>query len=104
MAEVIHYEEDSIDRIAQIIYYIFGAINVALLLRLIFKAFGANPGSPIVAFIYSLTNVFLAPFRGIFEVAQAGEVVIEPSVLVAIIIYSLLAKGIVDLLYIITRR
>lgn len=84
----------------QLIYYVTGAINALLLLRLIFKAFGANPGSAIVSLVYSLTEVLLVPFRGIFEVAQAGEAVIEPSILVAMVIYSLLARGIVELLFI----
>lgn len=88
----------------QLIYYVTGMVNVLLLLRLIFKAFGANPASSIVQFVYNLTAVLLAPFRGIFEVAAAGESVIEPSILVAILIYSLLAKGIVELIDILEER
>lgn len=85
---------------AQVIYYIVGAINFLLLLRLVFKAFGANPFAPIVSLTYSLTDALLIPFRGIFDVAAAGESVIEPSILVAILIYSVLAKAIVELMYI----
>ena len=80
------YQSDTIDKTVQIIYYVTGAINVLLLLRLIFKAFGANPVSGIVALVYSLTGALLLPFRGIFNVAAAGESVIEPSILVAILI------------------
>lgn len=95
---------DTIDKAAQIIYYFAGFINVLLLLRLIFKAFGANPGSGIVQLVYGLSQIFLIPFRGIFGVAAAGEFVVEPSILVAIVLYSLLAKGLVELLYILSSR
>lgn len=95
---------DTFDQIAKIIYYFVGAINVLLLLRLIFRAFGANPGSPVVQFTYSLSGALLAPFQGIFAPAIAGESVIEPAIIVAMIIYSLLAKGLVELIYILAKR
>lgn len=97
-------EVTTADKVAQIIFYFVNTANVLLLIRLIFRAFGANPGSPIVALIYSITSVLLAPFRGIFEVAAAGEAVIEPSILVAMLIYWLLAKGIVELIHILEER
>lgn len=93
-----------LDRIAQLIYYFVGALNALLLLRLLFKAFGANPGSGIVQLIYNLTNLLLVPFKGIFDVAAAGEMVIEPAILVAMLIYTLLARGIVELMYIISKK
>lgn len=96
--------ETSTDKIAQLIYYTVGVINVLLLLRLIFQAFGANPRSGIVSLVYSMTSALLAPFRGIFDIAAAGESVIDPAILVALLIYSLLAKGIVELLYILQER
>jgi uncharacterized protein YggT (Ycf19 family) len=97
-------ETTTVNWLAQIIYYFAGAINVILLLRLLFRVFGANPASGIVQLIYGLSNVFLVPFRGIFPAAGAGEFVLEPSVIVAILIYSLLAKGLVELLYVLNKR
>lgn len=92
-----------LDKVAQIVSYFTGAINVLLLLRLLFKAFGANPGSGIVQLVYALTDILLLPFQGIFEVAAAGEFVVEPSILVAMLIYSLLAKAGIELLYILVK-
>ena len=94
----------SIDKIVQILHYLTGVINIALLLRLIFKAFGANPASGIVNFVYSITKALLIPFQGIFEVAAAGRSVIEPAILVAILIYSIAVWGISELIYILTDR
>jgi YggT family protein len=94
----------AVSQTARTIYYIMGVVNVLLLLRLIFQAFGANRGSPVVALIYALSGALLAPFRGIFGIAAAGESVIDPAIFVAMIIYALLAKGLVELLYLLTRR
>ena len=94
----------TIDKVSQFIFYAVNAVNALLLLRLIFKAFGANPVSPIVSVTYGITNTLLLPFRGIFNVAAAGESVVEPSILVAVLIYWLLAKAIVELLYLFDER
>jgi len=89
---------DGVDKTQELIYYLLGVVNVLLLFRLIFKAFGANSANPLVALIYSLTNVLLVPFRGIFENASTGGSVIEPSILVAMMVYSLIARGLVELI------
>ena len=91
-------------KIAQLIYYFTGAVSVFLLLRLMFKAFGANPASGIVQMVYGFTNALLIPFQGIFAPTVAGQNVIEPAILVALLIYSLLARGIVELMYILVKR
>jgi uncharacterized protein YggT (Ycf19 family) len=70
----------------------------------VFKAFGANSFAPIVSLTYSVTDALLIPFRGIFDVAAAGSSVIEPSILVAMLIYSVLAKAIVELMYIMAKE
>jgi len=81
-----------------IVYYILGVIEALLVLRLIFKISGANPGSEFVSFIYSTSGFFVAPFTSIFPVATGEGVVttsiLEPAVLVAIIVYALIAWGI----------
>jgi hypothetical protein len=62
--------------------------------------------SAFVAFIYGLTGLFILPFEGIFHrgLSQGIETtsILEPSTLTAIIVYALLAWGIVKLLRIFT--
>ena len=60
-----------------------------LLLRFIFQLAGANLVG-FVRFIYGISEIFMMPFRFIFPTSAAGEVVIEWSVLVAMIIYALI--------------
>lgn len=87
--------------IEYLIYFIFGALEVLLAFRLIFKLAGASLSSAFVGFIYGLTGLFILPFEGIFRRGYAQGVetrsVLEPSTLVAIVVYAILAWGIVKL-------
>lgn len=84
-----------------LIYFVFGLLEILLAFRIVFKLAGANPGSSFVNMIYGLTGIFVMPFEGIFRraVAQGVETtsVLEPSAMVAIVVYALLAWGIVKL-------
>jgi YGGT family len=84
-----------------LIYFFFGALEILLAFRLILKLMGASLASGFVGLIYGLTGIFIIPFEGIFRrgVAPGLETtsVLEPSTLVAIIVYAVLAWGIVKL-------
>jgi len=84
-----------VTRAKQVIYFIFGAINVLLVMRFVLLLLGANEASPFVNLIYSLSRAFVLPFRGIFAEPDLGASVIEWAALVGMIVYSLLAYGIV---------
>jgi hypothetical protein len=85
-----------------LIYFFFGALEVLLAFRLVLKLMGANMASAFVGLIYGLTGIFILPFEGIFRrgFTQGIETtsVLEPSTLVALIVYAVLAWGIVKLL------
>jgi len=84
-----------------LIYYVLGALEILLAFRLILKLAGASMASGFVRGIYGLTNIFIYPFEGIFRrgVAQGIETtaVLEPATLVALIVYAVVAWGIVKL-------
>jgi hypothetical protein len=82
----------------RIIYFVFGLIEVLLAFRLILKVTGASLSSGFVSGIYGLTGVFSMPFDGIFRKGTASGMTFEPGTLIAIIVYALLAWGIVKLL------
>jgi len=87
---------------ANVVWYILGVIEVLLAFRFVLKLLGANPESGFVDFIYNVSGVLTAPFDNIFGVAstKSGEIhsVFEPSILVAMAVYALIAWGIVKLL------
>lgn len=86
----------------QIVYYILGVLEVLFAFRLVFKILGANPQSPFVSFIYTVSQAFLAPFSGIFRSAVTkgleAQSVLEPMTIIAMIVYAIVAWGIVKLI------
>lgn len=91
-----------------VIYFIFGVIEVLLLFRLVLKLMGANPISGFVRFIYGLSQIFVAPFVGIFHQATAPGIettsILEPATLVAMVVYAVLAWGITQLVVILSGK
>ncbi len=87
-----------VTRAKQIIYFIFGVINVLLALRFVLLALGASRASPFVDLIYGLSRPFALPFQGIFGQPAFGGSVIEWASLVGIIVYALVAYGIARLI------
>lgn len=98
----------SYQTIEYLIYFFFGALEVLLVFRLILKLTGASISSAFVGLIYGLTGIFILPFEGIFRRGYTQGVettsVLEPSTLVAIIVYAVLAVGIVKLIRILSGK
>ncbi len=78
-------------------YFVLGVLEVILLLRFLFRLLGANQSSSFVVFLYDLSHVFVVPFYGIFNDPTFGNSVLEITTLIAMLIYALLAWGIVSL-------
>ncbi len=87
---------------SQFVYLIFGIAEGLIGIRFVFKFLGANPGSPIVRFIYSVSEFLMAPFRFIFPTSQVEGAVFEWTALVAIIFYiffSWVLDKVINILY-----
>lgn len=94
----VYDKKKTIFRSNQVIWYLLGIVEVLLGFRIILKVLGANAASGFTNLIYSLSDILVLPFRGIFRVGVSGGSVIEPSALVAIVVYLILAWGLVYLL------
>ena len=85
-----------------VIYYIFGFLEILLSFRLILKIVGASSSSGFVRGIYTIAGILTLPFEGIFRKGFVSNSqttsVFEPATLVAMIVYPLLAWGIVKLI------
>ena len=101
-------KNQTVSVITNLVFFIASVIEVFLIFRLVLKVLGANPGSWFVSFIYSVSGLFEAPFRGIFRTAVSEGIeirsVFEPSTLVAVIVYVVLAFGIVELIKVVTSH
>ena len=89
-------------RTRRIVYWVLALLEILLAFRLLFKLLGANPASPFVSFIYGVSQAFMMPFAGIFRSTAAQGIetqsVLEPATLIAMIVYALIAYGIVKLI------
>jgi hypothetical protein len=85
-----------------VIYYIFGFLEILLGFRLVLKIVGASLSSGFVRGIYAIAGILTLPFEGIFRrgysTTSQTSSVFEPATLVAMIVYPLLAWGIVKLI------
>jgi hypothetical protein len=88
--------------VGNVIWYILGVIEILLGFRFALKLLGANPESGFVDFVYTITGILTAPFDNIIGVTstKSGDIksVFEPSILVAMAVYALVAWGIVKLI------
>jgi len=95
-------DNSGIKKAKKIIYYILGVIEALLIVRFILKLLGANPANTFSGIIYSVTDVLLWPFSGIFRAAVSAGIetksYIEPAVIIAMIVYALVTWGIVKLI------
>jgi YggT family protein len=85
--------------------FLFGILEFLLSFRLLLKLFAANPATPFVNWIYSISAPFVYPFVGIFpDLVLGGRFVIESSTIFALVIYGIVAYVIKNLIYSLTIR
>jgi len=88
----------------QLVWLVFGILEVMILLRIALKVLGANAASPIATFIYGFTDLFLLPFKGLTATPAAGGMVLEISSLIAVVIYALIAYALAKIIWVIFYR
>jgi uncharacterized protein YggT (Ycf19 family) len=92
---------------ARIVTFLFGILQVALILRIILLLLVANTGNDVVALILNITDPFVEPFRGMFSLdkvtADQGSV-FDVAALVALVGWTLLEALILAGIRIFDRR
>jgi hypothetical protein len=86
------------DRISMVVRSITGLILALLGLRVLLKLIAANPDNAFVHFIYNVSGVFAQPFQGIVGEPSSNGATLELNVLLAMVIYLLLAYGFLQLI------
>ncbi len=84
--------------IENLIWLVFGAVEVLLLIRFFLRLLGANPAAPFTTFIYNITGVLIAPFALVFPTPSTGGTAFELSTLLAMVVYALVAWGLTALI------
>ena len=91
-------------RSANIIYVLFGLLEITLALRFLFLLFGANRDSGFVTFIYTLSSFFVSPFYGIFGSASYNHSFFDPATIIAMLIYAVVAWALIRLIAAANKR
>lgn len=79
--------------------FIVGLVEILILLRIILKLFGANPGAPFVTWIYETTRGLLWPFIGMFpSPVIEGGFIVEFSAIFGLIVYAIIGYLIIELI------
>ncbi len=88
--------DQQVGKAAQVVWFIVGIIIAFLALRFVLALLGANLANGFASFVYSVSDPFVAPFRGLLQVGefQAGVSRFELETVVAILIYALIGWGI----------
>ena len=93
--------------VGRFVAFIFGVLQALLILRIVLLVLVANPGNDVVAFILSVTDPFVEPFRGMFALDRVGAdqgSVLDVAALVALIGWTLIEALVLAALRIFARR
>ena len=93
--------------LARIVTFLFGILQALLILRIVLLLLNANQDNEIVAAIMSITEPFVAPFRGMFqldEVTGAKGSILDIAAIVALVAWTLIETLIVSVLGLFRRR
>ncbi len=85
-------QNSSVARIVNIVYLLFGALELLLIVRIVLRLISANPDNGFANFVYGLS----APFVGLFATllqnpALSSTSVLEITTIVAMLVYAIAA-------------
>ena len=91
----------------RIVDTLFGILELLLVIRILLLALAANSGNALVDGIYSITDPFVVPFIGVFNINHVhpvGASVIDVAAIVAMVGWAVLALIIDAILRVADRR
>ena len=85
--EVRSYSPSPLSVVRRWIIFVFGLIQLLIVLRIVLLLLAAREGNDIVSAIYGLSEIFVAPFRGILGIneVQRGATELDVGAIVALI-------------------
>jgi uncharacterized protein YggT (Ycf19 family) len=99
-------EPDPLGFVRRFIVFIFGLIQLLIGLRIILLLFAARESNDIVAAIYNISEIFVAPFRGILGTNQieSGATELDVTAIVALVGWTVVELVVLALLRIFRPR
>ena len=94
----------SLFKLSQLVWLCLGIVEALIGLRVLLKLIAANPANGFAHGIYRVTAVILAPFFGLTGTPSSGGSVLEVPSLIAMLVFALLAWGIVHAIWLLLDR
>lgn len=91
---------EAIYKVTQFIWLLFGGLEALIGIRVILLLIGANPANPFTSLVYQLSALFLWPFQNIVANPAFGNLTLEITSLIAMIVYPLIGWAIVRLIWV----
>jgi hypothetical protein len=88
----------------QLIWLLVALLEIGIALRILFKFIGVNATNPFATLLYNTTNLFVAPFASLVNPLTAGNMVIEISSIIAMIVYLLIGWALAQIVYVLFYR
>lgn len=87
--QVTRYSPSPLATVERFVIFIFGLIEAVILLRIVLLLLAAREGNDIVQFVYNVSEIFVAPFRGILRIdeVQAGIAALDFGAIVALVFW-----------------
>ena len=94
------------EMLRRVVILLFGIVQGLIILRIILLLLVANQGNEIVAAVMNFTDIFVEPFRGMFQLdrVESGRSVLDVAAIVALIGWTLIEAVVVALLSVGARR
>ncbi|HEV8054383.1 MAG: YggT family protein [Chloroflexi bacterium] len=101
----VDYRPSGTETARRIVVFVFGLIQALIILRIVLLLVAAREGNDLVSFVYSISEIFVAPFRGILGIDEvsAGSSSLDIGAIVALIGWTLIELLVIALLNIFRR-
>lgn len=93
------YAPSGTGMVERLVIWLFGLIQLLIVLRIVLLLLAAREGNPIVSFVYSITDLLVAPFRGILGINEiaSGATALDVAAIVALVGWTVLELVILGL-------
>jgi hypothetical protein len=98
-------QNSAVARIVNIVYFMFGALELLLAIRVILQLIGANAGNGFASFVYGLSAPFVALFASLLQnPALTATSVLEITTIIAMLVWAIVAWLTGRLLWLVLSR
>ncbi len=98
-------QNSSVARIINIVYFLFGAVELLLVVRVVLVLAGVNAANAFAGFVYGLSAPFVALFASLMQnPTLGGTSVLEITTLIAMLVWAIVAWLVARLIWLVLSR